>query len=83
MVMWVERGVLSMRNYGHIALHLQERMEERGVNRNQLAKAIGTRFEVVDKWCQGDISRIDADILARLCYVLECDVDDLITYEKN
>ena len=58
-------------------------MEERGVNRNQLAKAIGTRFEVVDKWCRGDISRIDADILARLCYVLECDVNDLITYEKN
>ena len=79
----MERKILSVRDYGHITLHLRERMEGRGLKRNQVASAIGTRFEVVDKWCQGDVSRIDADILARLCYVLECDVDDLITYEKD
>lgn len=79
----MERGVLSVLNYGHITLHLRERMEEQGLNRNQIASAIGTRFEVVDRWYQGDVSRIDADILARLCYVLECDVSDLITYEKE
>ena len=79
----MERGILSMRDYGHITLHLRERMEELHLNRNQLAKAIGTRFEVIDKWCQGDVSRIDADILARLCYVLDCRVEDLITYEKE
>lgn len=79
----MERGILSMRDYGHITLHLRERMEELRLNRNQLAKAIGTRFEVIDKWCQGDVSRIDADILARLCYVLDCRVEDLITYEKE
>ena len=81
--MWMERGILAVRDYGHITLHLQERMEELHLNRNQLAKATGTRFEVIDKWCQGDVSRIDADILARLCYVLECQVEDLITYEKG
>lgn len=74
---------MSVLNYGHITLHLRERMEEQGLNRNQIASAIGTRFEVVDRWYQGDVSRIDADILARLCYVLECDVSDLITYEKE
>lgn len=79
----MERKILSVRNYGHITLHLQELMEARGLKRNQVALAIGTRFEVVDKWCQGEITRIDADILARLCYVLECGVEDIITYEKE
>lgn len=79
----MERGVLSMRNYGRIALHLREQMEERGLKRNQLATAMGVRFEVVDKWCRGDVSRIDADILARLCYVLDCGVQDILTYEKD
>ena len=74
---------MSVRDYGHVKLHLRERMEERGLKRNQVALAIGARFEVVDKWCQGDVSRIDADILARLCYVLECDVGDIITYERD
>ena len=38
--------------------------------------------EVVDKWCSDGPERIDADVLARLCYVLECGVGDLITYEE-
>ena len=79
----MERGVRSMRNYGHITLHLQERMVERKLNRNQLAKAIDVRFEVVDRWCRGDVARLDADILARVCYVLDCKVEDVITYEKD
>ena len=79
----MERKILSARDYGHITLHLQELMDRRGLKRNQVALAIGTRFEVVDKWCNGEMSRIDADILARLCYVLECDVHDILSYEKN
>lgn len=48
-----------------------------------MKKAAGTRFEVIDKWCKGSVERIDADILARLCYVLECNVEDIVTYEKD
>lgn len=79
----MERGVLLMKNYGRITLHLREQMEKRGLKRNQVALATGTRFAVIDKWYHGDVERIDADILARLCYVLECDVEDIITYEKG
>lgn len=79
----MERKILSVRDYGHITLRLRERMEELGLNRNQVATAAGTRFEVVDKWCKGSVERIDADILARLCYVLECNVEDIVTYKKD
>lgn len=55
-------------------------VEERGLSRNQLAKLIGTRFEVINKWFAGSVERIDADVLARLCYVLNCDAGELIRY---
>jgi len=58
-------------------------MVEQGLNRNQIAQAIGSRFEVVDKWCSDGPERIDADVLARLCYVLECGVGDLLSTEKK
>ena len=45
-----EKGILIRADYGHIALHLREIMEERGITRNQLAKRIDARFEVVNKW---------------------------------
>ena len=52
------------------------------MSRNQLARAINSRFEVVDKWYDGELEKIDADILARICFVLQCDVKDIIRYEK-
>lgn len=70
------RSVHATKEYGKLRFHLSERMVEQGLNRNQIAQAIGSRFEVVDKWCSDGPERIDADVLARLCYVLECGVGD-------
>ena len=66
--------------YGHIGIHLKEIMEKQNLTRNAVARAIDTRFEVVNKWYNGSVEKIDADILARLCYVLDCDAGDLIKY---
>ena len=48
------KSVLIRADYGHIALHLREIMEERGASRAiSFAKRIDARFEVVNKWYQG------------------------------
>lgn len=74
---------MTKKEYGHITLRLQTLMDERGINRNQLARAIGVTFTVIDKWYKGKVERIDADVLARICYVLDCRVEDILTYEPN
>lgn len=56
-------------------------MEEKGITRYRLAKLADTRFEVVEKWCSGTVERIDADVLARFCYILDCDVSDIVQYD--
>ena len=55
-------------------------MDERGISRNQLAKLIDARFEVVGKWYKGEVEKMDLDILARICYALDCTTEDLIRY---
>ena len=55
-------------------------MDARGISRNALARAINARFEVVDKWYKGSVEKIDADVLARICFVLECTPGDVIRY---
>lgn len=73
----------TINQYGHIEIHLKEYMDEKGFTRNALARAIHTRFEVVDKWYHGNVEKIDADILARICFVLECYPGDIIVYVKK
>ena len=75
-----ERAVLVRADYGHVELKLKEVMDVRGITRNQLAKLIDARFEVVGKWYKGEVEKMDLDILARICYALDCTAEDIIQY---
>lgn len=73
----------SLNKYGHIELRIKEIMDNRGISRNALARKLGTRFEVVNKWYSGTVEKIDADILARMCFILDCEPADIIVYVKE
>lgn len=73
-------------DYGSIRLRLGELIEERNVSLNQLSFRTEMQRSQLRKYRDNQIQRLDIDILLRLCYVLECDLYDLIEYippEKN
>ena len=74
--------VLTIKQYGKIKICLKELLNEKEITRNSLAKRVGTNFEVIDKWCKGKVERLDLDLLARICYVLNCEPADIIKYDK-
>ena len=76
----MEKELFTLKQYGHIELDLRKYMDKRQITRYALARAIDTRFEVIDKWYNGHVEKIDADILARICYVLDCNPGDIIRY---
>lgn len=82
MIMDELRSVVSSSSYGKISIHLKELLEKRGITRYRLAKLADTRFEVVEKWCSGTVERIDSDVLARFCYILNCEITDIIRYNS-
>lgn len=61
-------------------IQLKEIMEKRGITRNALARATNTRFEVINKWYQGHVEKLDTDVLARICYILDCTPGDIVIY---
>ncbi len=79
----MENRLYALVNYGHIEIHLKELMDAQQISRNALARAIDTRFEVIDKWYKGNVEKIDADILARICFVLQCTPQDIVKYKKD
>lgn len=76
------RSVVNLSSYGKISVHLKELIEQKGITRYRLAKLADTRFEVVEKWCSGTVERIDADVLARFCFILDCSITDIIRYDS-
>ena len=77
-----KKSLLYIKEYGKIELKLKEQLAKRQMTRGELARAINARFEVVNKWYSGQVERLDTDILARMCFVLQCEVQDLIEYKR-
>ena len=80
--METSKSVITINDYGKITVHIREIMDIKGMTRNYLAKAANTRFEVIDKWYNGQLEKMDLDVLARICYVLDCSPADIIKYNK-
>lgn len=66
--------------YGKIIIHLKKLIEEKGVSLNQLSFRTEMQRTQLRNYRDNKIQRLDIDILKRLCYVLECDLTDLIEY---
>ena len=77
------KSVVSINEYGKIDICLKELMSARNITRNYLAKAANTRFEVINKWYSNKVEKLDLDVLARICYVLDYSPDEIIKYNKK
>jgi len=78
----MENSVYIPQNYGKIVFSFDKVMDEKQINRNQLASRAGIRFEVADRFYNGKIERMDIDVLARICFVLDCEVADVMVFRK-
>ena len=66
--------------YGNIRLCLDELIQKKNVSINQLSFRTEMQRSQLRNYRDNKIQRLDIDILLRLCYVLECDLYDLIKY---
>ena len=71
---------LDSNEYGEIRIHLAEIMQERNISMNQLSFRTEMQRTQLRNYRDNKIQRLDIDILKRLCYVLECNLTDLIEY---
>ena len=65
---------------GEIRIKIDDILKKENITRSRLATAMGVDYRVVRRLCKGETSRIDFHILKRLCYTLECEVQDIIEY---
>ncbi|MDD3137842.1 MAG: helix-turn-helix transcriptional regulator [Lachnospiraceae bacterium] len=60
-------SILEIKDYSKISFHVKEIMDSKNMTRSKLSKLANVRFEVADKWYNGNIERMDIDVLTRIC----------------
>lgn len=70
-------------DYGYIEIKLKDIMTEQKISINKLACRAEMQRTQLKAYMNNDVQRVDLAILARLCYVLECDLQDLLQYKRK
>lgn len=58
-------------------------MKEQHISINKLACRAEMQRTQLKAYMNNEVQRIDLAVMARLCYVLECDLNDLLEYVKD
>lgn len=69
-----------MSEFGKIRINLDELIKKAGISKNRLSQKAQMQRTQLNKFCKNEITRLDTDVLARLCTVLECDVGELLEF---
>lgn len=78
------RSIVSqeIHEYGRVKVKLAEVMKERKITRNGLRTLINVKYDVITRYYKGvDIEMVDLNFLAKVCFALNCKIEDLLEYE--
>lgn len=69
-----------MEKYGTIQIHLEELIAKAGISKNKLSQRAEMQRSQLNKYCNNTITRLDIDVLSRICTVLHCSIDELLEF---
>lgn len=68
------------KDYGTVIVHLDKLIKDKGINKTKVSYAAEMTRTQIAKLCKNEVTRYDGATLARLCYALDCKIEDLLEY---
>ena len=72
-----------MANKGTIKIHLDKMLTESGLSKNKFCQRAELQRGQLNSYLRNSITRLDIDVLSRICHTLDCSIADLLEYDKN
>ena len=66
-----------------VRITLKSYLDKHDITRYELAKRTGVQFKIIDKYYKNKVIRYDSYLLNSMCAALDCDISDLIEYQKD
>ena len=70
-------------NYGKIEIKLDEYLKKHTISRSSLSRNGQLRYDTILSYCKGNVTRLDTDTLSKLCFALNCKIEDIIEYKRK
>ena len=75
------RGITELRDYGKVQINLKDLMDKYKISIYQMSKLTGLKYNTIKSYYNNaPLTKVDLDVVAKMCYVLNCSVDDILEY---
>ena len=71
-----------MDNRGYIKIHLKELLEQTELSKNKFCQRAELQRGQLNSYLNGTVTRLDVEVLVRICHTLNCSISDLLEYNK-
>lgn len=71
-----------MEDFGRVIFKIDEVLEAKNISKNKLEKEANLQRTQLNSYCNNKVKRIDLATLARICFVLDCKLEDIMIYER-
>lgn len=69
-----------MEEYGTIKIKLDELLKKPGMSKNKLSHRAEMQRTQINHYCNNEFTRLDTDVLARICTIFDCKIEDLLEF---
>ena len=69
-----------MEKFGSVRIQLNDLIQKSGISKNKLCQRAEMQRTQLNNYCNNSISRLDIDVLARICTVLQGEMGDLLKF---
>lgn len=71
-----------MTEYGKVKLKIDQQLKISGMSKNQLEERAKLQRTQLNRMCNNKVVRIDLETLAKICFALDCNIEDIMEYSK-
>jgi len=68
---------------GHLEWHLSDILKLKNITRYRLSKISNIRYDTICNYCLGNVTLINAEYLKIFCYILECNIEDIVKFVEE
>lgn len=72
-----------VKDYGKVDVVLDEYLKEHKISRSSLMRNTELQYSQILRYCRNDVQKLDLVILAKLCTVLNCNINDILKLTKG
>ena len=71
---------MTDQDHGKIKIKIADVMKEKQISKTKLSYLAFLQLRQLNNLINEKAARVDFDVLARLCYALDCKIEDLLEY---